>query len=71
MIGGSWFVGSLVMNDWPTVLDLVFGNRQQLNGWLLDLDLIAPDGIDIFSNRNQEFFGSILWSVVAKANKGM
>ena len=70
-LGGSWFTGSLLMNDWPTIPDLVYGNGGDLTGWLLDLDLVTPDGIDIFSDQNQAFYGSILWSVVAKANKGM
>ncbi|KAI0690543.1 phospholipase B [Cytidiella melzeri] len=66
--GGSWVTGSLVFNDFPTMEDLVFGN-DQLSGWILDNDLAAPDGLDLFTDDNQYFFGSILWSVVAKADK--
>lgn len=62
--------GSLFFNDFPTIEDLVFGN-DQLSGWLLDLDLAAPDGLDLFTDDNQYFFGSILWSVIAKANQWM
>jgi lysophospholipase len=59
------------MNDWPTIPDLVFGNGNNLSGWLIDLGFVLPDGIDIFSTNNQAFFGSIIWSTEAKANKSM
>ena len=51
--------------------DLVFGNGQDLGGWLLDLPFVTPDGDNLLSDRNQAFFGSILSSVIAKANEGM
>ena len=60
-----------MFNDFPTVHDVVFGNGQNLEGWLLDFDLATPDGINLFSDDNQYFFGSVLWSVLAKARKGM
>ncbi|KAI0092923.1 phospholipase B [Irpex rosettiformis] len=66
--GGSWVTGSLFFNDFPTIEDLVFGN-DHLSGWILDLDLAAPDGLNLLNDANQYFFGSILWSVIAKANK--
>ncbi|EJD02796.1 phospholipase B [Fomitiporia mediterranea MF3/22] len=69
--GGSWVTGSMFFNDWPTIPDLVFGNGGNLSGWVLDLNLASPDGLDLFDNDNQYFFGSILWSVVAKADKGL
>lgn len=69
--GGSWVTGSLLFNDWPDILDLVFGNGDNFSGWLLDLPFATPDGDDIFSDDNQYFFGSILWSVKAKADAGM
>ena len=59
------------MNDLPTIPELVFGNGGNLHGWLLDLDLILPDGFNIFSEPNQAFIGSVLWSVISKAKKGM
>ena len=49
---------------------MVFGD-DQLAGWLLDIDLATPDGLDLFSDKNQYFFASLLWSVIAKANKWM
>ncbi|KAH9011013.1 phospholipase B [Lactarius pseudohatsudake] len=66
--GGSWLTGSLYTNDFPTIKDLVYGNGDDLTGWLLDLDLATPGGTDIFSDENQHFYGSILWSVIAKGN---
>lgn len=62
---------SLLFNNWPTIKDLVYGNGNDLGGWLLDLDFVSPDGDDILSDKNQAFFGSVLWSVVSKANKGV
>jgi lysophospholipase len=59
------------MNDFPTIRDLVYGDGDSLSGWLLDLGLATPDGSDIFSVQNQYFYGSILWSVIAKGNKSM
>jgi lysophospholipase len=59
------------MNDFPTISDLVFGNGNNLSGWLLDLALATPDGNAVFSEQNQYFYGSILWSVIAKGNTTM
>ncbi|KAJ7901752.1 phospholipase B [Mycena olivaceomarginata] len=69
--GGSWVTGSLFFNNWPTVKDLVYGNGDSLDGWKLDLPFVSPDGDDIFSDDNQYFYGSILWSVIAKAQAGI
>ena len=69
--GGSWVTGSVYMNDFPTVKDMVFGNGDNLGGWLLDLPLATPSGDDIFSQGNQEWYGSILQSVFAKGKTGM
>ncbi|EIN11650.1 phospholipase B [Punctularia strigosozonata HHB-11173 SS5] len=69
--GGSWLTGSLFLNNWPTVKDMVYGNGGNLTGWLLDLPLATPDGDDLFNDKNQAWFGSVLWSVEAKANKSI
>ncbi|KDR75955.1 hypothetical protein GALMADRAFT_226618 [Galerina marginata CBS 339.88] len=69
--GGSWLTGSLLFNNWPKTDDLVFGDGGDLNGWLLDLPFVTPDGENLLSDKNQAFFGSILWSVIAKANQGI
>lgn len=72
--GGSWAVGSLVLNDFPGIHDLVLGNTQSggsLNGWQLATDLATPSGDDLFDSDNQYFYGSVLWSVYSKADKGL
>ncbi|TEB37562.1 phospholipase B [Coprinellus micaceus] len=68
--GGSWVTGSLFFNGWPTLEKLVFGS-DGLHGWMLDIPFVTPDGINLFSDENQWFFGSILWSVMAKAQAGI
>ncbi|KAF7321318.1 Lysophospholipase [Mycena kentingensis (nom. inval.)] len=69
--GGSWVTGSLLFNNWPTIPDLIFGNGGDLDGWKLDLPFASPDGDNVFSDDNQYFFGSILWSVISKADAGV
>ncbi|KAJ6586847.1 phospholipase B [Mycena vulgaris] len=69
--GGSWVTGSLFFNNWPTIKDMVFGNGGSLDGWKLDLPFVSPDGDNVFSTDNQYFYGSILWSVIAKAQAGI
>jgi lysophospholipase len=68
--GGSWLTGSLYMNDFPTIKDLVYGNGGNLSGWLLDLPLFAPNG-SVSSKENQLWYRNILESVFAKAGTGM
>ncbi|KAF6762965.1 phospholipase B [Ephemerocybe angulata] len=68
--GGSWVTGSLFFNGWPTIQQLVFGDGDR-QGWLLDIPFVTPDGINLFSEDNQHFFGSLLWSVMAKAQTGI
>ncbi|OCH93717.1 phospholipase B [Obba rivulosa] len=64
--GGSWLTGSVYFNNFPNITDMVYGN-DELSGWILDLDLATPDGFDLFNDENQHFYGSIVWSVMAKA----
>lgn len=71
LAGGSWLTGSLYMNDFPTIKDLVHGNGGNASGWLLDLALATPDGDNVFSIQNQYWYGSLLWSVIAKGDTGM
>ena len=49
---------------------MVNGN-DELSGWILDLDLAAPDGLDLFNSENQHFYGGIVWSIIAKAALAM
>lgn len=69
--GGSWLTGSLLFNEFPTIRDLVYGDGKELAGWLLDIPLANPGGVDLFNDENQKYFGSLLWSVTSKADKGM
>ncbi|KAJ3501630.1 hypothetical protein NLJ89_g9249 [Agrocybe chaxingu] len=69
--GGSWLTGSLFFNNWPKIDDLVLGDGQDLSGWMLDLPFVTPDGVDLLSDRNQAFYGSILYSIIAKADRGV
>lgn len=68
--GGSWLTGSLALNDWPTIHDLVYGGGN-LNGWLLDINLVTPSGLDVFNTDNQDFYGSLVYSILAKTAKGL
>jgi len=49
----------------------VYGNGKDRTGWLLDLDLFLPAGLNILDDKNTFFFQSIITSVVAKAFKGV
>ena len=69
--GGSWLTGSLYMNDFPILKHLVLGNGGDLHGWLLDLPLANPDGANVSSDGNQEWYDSILGSLFAKGRTGM
>jgi lysophospholipase len=59
------------MNDFPTMKDLVHGNGGNMTGWLLDTPFATPDGSDVLAEENQYWYGSILWSVFAKASAGL
>lgn len=67
ILGGSWLLGSLLMNDWPSLQELVYGNEAGLSSWMLDLDLIVPSPSPE-DNNNQAYWGSILASVDSKSN---
>jgi lysophospholipase len=59
------------MNDFPPIRELVQGNGHSFTGWLLDIAFFTPDGVNLLSKLNQYWYGSILWSVVAKGITGM
>lgn len=71
ILGGSWLLGSLLMNDWPSINELVYGNGENLSSWMVDLDLIVPSSPSVSDGNNQEYWGSILASVESKANNGL
>ena len=70
-LGGAWLTGSLYINDFPTIKDLVVGNGNNMTGWLLNIPLATPAGSDVLSKENQYWYGSLVWSVFAKASAGM
>jgi hypothetical protein len=45
--------------------------RKNTPVWLLQEDLLIPDGINIFSQSNQYYFGSILSGIMDKAYRGL
>ena len=49
----------------------MYGNGGDLTGWLLDLDLFLPAGLNVLDDKNTFFFQSVVTSVVAKAFTGM
>jgi len=53
--GGSWILGSLAINDFPTTRDLILGDGGNQTGWLLSLDLLLPDEI-----RATDFYEYVL-----------
>ncbi|KAI0313887.1 phospholipase B [Amylostereum chailletii] len=69
--GGSWLTGSLYMNNWPNISDMVFGNGAELGGWLLDLSLPDPNGANILDSNNQKFYNSLTQSIDAKRATGI
>jgi lysophospholipase len=60
----------MIFNGFPQFQDLVLGNNN-IPGMLLDLDIVLPAGIDPLSKQNQDFYGSILSTVYAKADAGL
>ena len=71
ILGGSWLLGSLVMNDWPSLRELVYENGAGLSSWMLDLDLIVPSSPSLEDSNNQAYWGSVLASVESKSNNGL
>lgn len=61
----------MYLNDFPVIPDLVWGNNNDLNGWLLDLELIAPGGFDFLNSDNRDFFDNLSDSVQTKANRSL
>ncbi|EIW83246.1 FabD lysophospholipase-like protein [Coniophora puteana RWD-64-598 SS2] len=65
--GGSWVTASMLMNDWPTTSNLVYGGGG-LNGWMLEQDLFDPsDG----GGQNQQYYQAVMDSVKSKAATGL
>ena len=71
ILGGSWLLGSLLMNDWPLLQELVYGNGGGLSSWMLDLDLIVPSSPSVKDSNNELYWSSILASVESKSSNGV
>ena len=57
--GGSWTVSSMLFQNFPNLHDLVLGNTNKggsLNGWLLERDLLLPNGPDPADPKNGLYF---------------
>ncbi|GAA6063845.1 hypothetical protein JCM10212_003592 [Sporobolomyces blumeae] len=67
--GGSWTVTSVSLNDMVPIYDLVLGGSQDMGGWNLDYDILAPDGLLGISN-NKDYYNAITDDVRDKANAG-
>lgn len=60
--GGSWLVSSMLFNDFPGVHELVLGDTDKggsLNGWLLEKDLLLPNGPNASDPLNALYFGYV------------
>lgn len=70
--GGSWAVTSTALNDMVPIYELVLGNTptSQTNmGWILDMDILAPDGLLGVSN-NKDYYDALFEDVQMKASAG-
>lgn len=48
--GGSWFVSSLVYNNWTSIQEIIDTTGQDNAIWSLDHSILAPHGINIVKN---------------------
>ena len=64
--GGSWLVGSLAQNNFPTIQDLVFGSSTT-TGWNTQLDLLSPSDN---ATLNSEFVSSLFGELAVKYYEG-
>lgn len=63
--GGSWLVGSMVLNDWISVGDIVDGS---IDIWNLEDTIFNPNGINII--RTVNYYNTIRSSIEAKREAG-
>ncbi|GAA6007260.1 hypothetical protein JCM11491_003065 [Sporobolomyces phaffii] len=70
--GGSWAVTSTALNDMIPIYELVLGNtpNSQTNmGWILDMDILAPDGL-LGISENKDYYDALFSDVQKKADAG-
>ena len=66
--GGSWLVGSLAQNNFPTIHNLVFGSSDGAQtGWNTQLDLLAPSSD---SSVVQEYLETLFAELAVKYVEG-
>lgn len=63
--GGSWLVGTLVLNNWMTVDQVM---NENLNLWKLDSTIFNPNGFNVF--KTASYYNLIRQAVNAKQNAG-
>lgn len=50
--GGSWFVSSLIYNNWTSVQEIIDQNGQDDAIWDLEHNILAPGGLNIIKDAN-------------------
>lgn len=63
--GGSWLVGTLVLNDWISVADIISGN---VDIWSLDNSIFNPSGINVFGTVS--YYTNMDTAISAKNDSG-
>lgn len=66
--GGSWFVSSLVYNNWTSVQDIIDQNGQDNAIWDLEHNIIAPHGLNII--KNAEYWDDLKTDIDLKKDAG-
>ncbi len=65
--GGSWLVGSLIQNDFPPLLELMFGPNPDSGGWNAQVDLIAPSSSIVI---DAEYIADLIGEIEGKFSAG-
>ncbi|RKP30151.1 hypothetical protein METBISCDRAFT_31146 [Metschnikowia bicuspidata] len=63
--GGAWLVGTLALNDWPPVEDVISAD---LHLWNLDQSIFNPSGINVFATVS--YYNLIRQAVNSKSDAG-
>ncbi|GME82818.1 unnamed protein product [Ambrosiozyma monospora] len=66
--GGSWFLSSLVFNNWTSVQDIINQNGQDDAIWDLEHSMFNPGGFNIFSTA--DYWKDIAHDLDAKKDAG-
>lgn len=63
--GGSWLLGSLVLNEFPSVYRIV---NRELNIWNVQKSILDPYGLDVI--KNEKYYSAVGKDVAAKHKAG-